>query len=176
VEVGPPIETPAFQPGRAAYTTADELRVALREIARLPPASGMPATAIDVAALGESTAGRAIEAIAFTRAAAGNGGSGRPAVLVVGGLQGDEPAPTEALLVFARELASGRHERVLERLDVVLVPRLHPDAAATSTRATAGDVDLDADHVRLRSVEARRSRPCSPGSIRLPSSSCASTR
>lgn len=157
-DAGPPIDTPAFAPGRLAYTTEDELRTALRSVASRPSPLGLPPTAIEVLSLGASTAGRAIEAIAFTRppsALASDGAARRPVLIVVGGLQGDEPAPAEALLVVARALADGRHERVLERLDVVLVPRAHPDAAATAAREPAGDVDLDTDHVRLRSPEAR---------------------
>ena len=79
----------------------------------------------------------------------------RPAVVVVAGQHGDEPAGTEALIVVAQELASGRLASVLERVDVILVPRANPDGANAFTRAAADGTDINRDHLLLRTPEAR---------------------
>ena len=76
-------------------------------------------------------------------------------MVIVAGQHGDEPAGTEALLVLARQLAEGRFERVLEQLDVFLLPRANPDGAALGQRAAADGIDLDRDHLLLRTPEAQ---------------------
>ena len=94
----PPVhyDTPAFAPGRHAYTTDEELASALRAVAAKAGAHAR------LLALGRSEAGVPIEAVLFARA----DGVRRPRVLLVGQQHGDEPAPAEALLVTARELAA----------------------------------------------------------------------
>ena len=79
----------------------------------------------------------------------------RPAIVVIAGQHGDEPAGTEALLVAAQQLAEGRFERILEQLDVYLLPRTNPDGAALGQRAAADGVDLNRDHLLLRTPEAQ---------------------
>ena len=153
--------TPAFEPGRQAMTRDDELRSILFGLEQGATIGGGE---IKVLALGSSQSGRPIEAIAFTRPApppalAASGAvalaARRPAVVVVAGQHGDEPAGTEALIVVAQELASGRLASVLERIDVVLVPRANPDGANAFTRAAADGTDINRDHLLLRTPEAR---------------------
>ena len=76
-------------------------------------------------------------------------------MLIVAGQHGDEPAGGEALIVLARELASGRLEPVLSRVDVMLVPRANPDAAALFQREASDGSDVDRDHLLLRTPEAQ---------------------
>ncbi len=152
--------TPAFLPGRSDFTSNGELHELLRTIAQADST-----TKIDLLALGESGWGTPIEALAFTRPAAppppaASAASAieparRPAVVLVAGQHGDEPAGTEALLVIAQQLAAGRFARVLEQVDVVLLPRANPDGADALQHALASGLDLDRDHLLLRSSEAR---------------------
>ena len=169
--------TPAFEPGRTAFTTHEEMRAILRGLTRNGggPARG---TAIDVIPLGASQRGAPIEALAFTRAlvpaaalvaaiAAAPATTGttpataalapptrRPAVLVIAGQHGDEPAGSEALVVVAQQLAAGRLDRVLDQVDVFLLPRANPDGAALGQRAAADGSDVNRDHLLLRTPEA----------------------
>ena len=162
--------TPAFEAGRQAFTTPEELRAILAGLERDADtgAGAGSATRAAVLELGRSQAGLPIAAIAFTRpagaeAAAPAGGSAvpslaparRPTVLVIAGQHGDEPAGTEALVVMAQEIAAGRLDAVLASVDVVLVPRANPDGASGFRRETADGTDLDADHLLLNTPEAQ---------------------
>ena len=152
-------DTPAFAPGRRAFTSDDELLSILRGLAQQGARPGA-ATQIHLSEIGTSQAGRPIVAIGFTRPApvsqivAPATPLRRPAVVLIAGQHGDEPAGSEALLVVARELAAGRHAEALDKLDIVLVPRANPDGAAALRRSTEDGSDLDRDHLALATPEA----------------------
>jgi hypothetical protein len=168
--------TPAFEPGRDAFTRSDELRSILYGLER-NAASASARTDVKVLDLGLSQSGQPIEALAFTRlpapapvasavavpepAAAGSAPVAesqplrRPAVVVVAGQHGDEPAGTEALIVVAQDLAAGRLDAVLDRVDVVLLPRANPDGAALFQRGAADGSDVNRDHLLLATPEAQ---------------------
>src|SRR5690606_35032588 len=78
-----------------------------------------------------------------------------PTVLLIGQQHGDEPASAEALLVVASELASGSLQGLLDRINVLVLPRVNPDGAARGQAAAANGVDLDTDHLLLSTPEAR---------------------
>jgi hypothetical protein len=135
-------DTPGLQPGRDRFTGNEELRGALHELAARPQGPRL-------LAVGQSAAGVAIEALHFSR------GPGRPAVLLVGQQHGDEPAGAEALLAVARRLATPAWAVLLDRIDVVVLPRANPDGAALGLRWGRHGVDINRDHLRLSSPEAR---------------------
>jgi hypothetical protein len=165
--------TPAFEPGRIAYTTNDELAAILYGLAR----SGVDSarrTDVAVLPLGTSQSGLPIEALAFTRAPAAvpvapSAGASdaaaaaslpaaplrRPAVVLVAGQHGDEPAGSEALIVIAQELAAGRLGSVLDQVDVYVLPRANPDGAVLGQRGAADGSDVNRDHLLLRTPEAQ---------------------
>jgi zinc carboxypeptidase len=154
--------TPAFEPGRTAFTSNDELSAIVHGLAR-SGAVGENATDIATVPLGASQQGTPIEALAFTRpptpalapAAAGGAPPHRPTVVIVAGQHGDEPAGSEALIVLAQELAAGRLESVLDRVDVILLLRANPDGAAAFRRGAADGTDINRDHILLQTPEAR---------------------
>ena len=154
--------TPAFQPGRSAFTSNEELAAFVHGLERNAPI-GEHAGEIAVLPLGFSQGGVPIEALAFTRApdpvAVAPGVAGaparRPTVVIVAGQHGDEPAGTEALIVVAQELAAGRLANVLDKVDVVLLPRANPDGAAVFVRAASDGTDVNRDHLLLQTPEAR---------------------
>lgn len=149
--------TPGLQAGRTQFTTQAEIQTWLRDQAFA--ASGTPGVMAAVVPIGRSQSGIALEALVLTRASGtdplGLQANGRPTVMLVGQQHGDEPAGSEALLVIARELAQGLLQPLLERINVVIVPRANPDGAAAGTRATAGGLDMNRDHLLLNSPEAR---------------------
>jgi murein tripeptide amidase MpaA len=55
--------------------------------------------------------------------------SGKPVVLISAQVHGDEPAGKEALMLFARDLALGPLQELLDRVIFVLAPQLNPDGA-----------------------------------------------
>lgn len=150
-------QTPGLADGRSAYTTNAELAQWLRQL-EIPATPG--GTRLAVQELGLSQAGTPILGLVATRAqgvdAASLEAQGHPTVLLVGQQHGDEPAGSEALLALARELApGGLLEPLLERINVILVPRANPDGAERGQRTTANGVDMNRDHLLLTTPEAR---------------------
>ena len=150
--------TPAFEPGRTAFTSNEELQSLLRSFVR--DGAAVPgATTVRLLPLGRSQAGAPIEALLFTRLdnpeAESLLRSGRPTVLLVGQQHGDEPAGSEALIVIAQELAQGVLSSLLNRINVVMLPRANPDGAQAGRRLTASGIDANRDHLLLRTPEAQ---------------------
>lgn len=153
----PPVryETPGLAPSRRAFTTNAELAQSLGAIATATRGS----THARLLDLGASQQGATIQAVVLSQAMGGRGATvednGRPTIVLIGGQHGDEPASGEALLVIARELAQGLLEPMLKRINAVIVPRANPDGADAGQHATANGIDLDQDHLRLKTPEAR---------------------
>ena len=147
--------TPGLAPGRTSFTSNAELQSVLRSLVREEP--GANATTIRLIHVGSSQAGVPLDALYFTRdaGAAAPARSARPTVLLIGQQHGDEPAGSEALLVVAQELAQGKLQPLLDRINVVLLPRANPDGAAAGQRISASGIDINRDHLLLRTPEAQ---------------------
>ncbi|PUA96284.1 zinc carboxypeptidase [Acidovorax sp. 107] len=148
--------TPGLGADRRAFTTNAELGQWLRALTDAVPRGG---TRTQLLQVGTSQRGEPIQGLLLTRAAgtdpASLDKSGRPTVVLIGQQHGDEPAGSEALLVLSRELAQGLLEPLLDRINVVVVPRANPDGAEVATRVTANGVDMNRDHLLLNTPEAR---------------------
>jgi hypothetical protein len=148
--------TPGLQPGRNSYTSDAEIHGLLESLAAAAGTHGTTARAFEY---GRSQNGTPLSALLLTRQAdvapALLARYGRPVVMLIGQQHGDEPAPAEAMLVIAQELARGRLASLLDRINVLIVPRANPDGGAVAKRVMADGVDLNRDHLLLRSPEAR---------------------
>lgn len=72
-------------------------------------------------------------------------------VWIQGGVHGNEPAGDQAVLALLGKLDADRdwRERVLERLDITLLPRYNPDGVAYFQRALASNLDPNREHTKL---------------------------
>jgi len=151
---------PSLQDGRTGFTTAAELDAKLRALAATQPAAPSEnPTSITLVPLGNSQDSTPLQALLFTRhpspSAAVIVRGGRPTVLLVGQQHGDEPAGAEALLAVADELATGSLQGLLDRINVVILPRANPDGAGRNQAVTTLGTDLDTDHLLLTTPEAK---------------------
>ena len=148
-------ETPGLADGRRAFTTNAELTQWLRQLAT----TQRSATRTQLLDLGLSQRGTPIHALVLTRAAGTDAAaledSRRPTVLLIGQQHGNEPAGSEALLVVARELTQGLLEPMLDRINVIVLPRANPDGADAGKRVTANGIDMNRDHLLLQTPEAQ---------------------
>ncbi len=144
--------TPGFTPGRQDFTSHEEMLAFVEELRR-------HAGVVQVRMIGKSQEGRAIPALVLTGADARTPAElrqlGRPVVVMAGLQHGNEPAGGEAMLVLARELATGSLRPLLDQLTVVIVPHANPDGAYYFRRSPYSTIDINRDHVKVDLPETR---------------------
>ncbi len=139
-----PPKSPGFAPNRTDFTLHAESLAFLQGLSQ-------QSTRIALEPLGASQQGRSIVAAVLT----GQRGfdAKLPTVMLLALQHGNEPAGGEAALVIAQMLSQQR-SALLERVNVVIVPRVNPDAAERFGRESANGIDVNRDHLLLRTPEA----------------------
>jgi hypothetical protein len=82
----------------------------------------------------------------------------RPSLLLQCQVHGNEPAPREACMIVARELALSSDRWVndlLRNMTVLIVPAINGDGRANNTRGNATGQDLNRDYSLIRQPETR---------------------
>ena len=138
-------DTPAFRPGRADFTAHAEVMAFAEQLQRESPHARL-----EIA--GRSQDGLPLPLLLLS--AWGTPDPARPTVLVIAQQHGNEPAGGEAALALARLLAGPRWS-LLDRVTVLILPRANPDGAERFARATANGIDVNRDHLLLRTPEAQ---------------------
>lgn len=140
------------QRGGADWTTLEEEQALLREI-------DQATDKVSISRLARTNQGRPVQLVQI-----GSGprtpeqvASGSTILLLC--LQhGNEPAAREGCLEIIRDLAyddSPETARLLQRTTVLVIPTVNPDGRAANTRANSEGVDINRDHLALKTVEAQ---------------------
>lgn len=138
--------TPGLRAGRLDMPSHDEALAFAHDLARVAPSR------LRIERLGASQEGR--DLLLLILAGSGGMNTQRPTVLVLGQQHGNEPAGGEAALALAETLVSAR-SALLDRVNVLIIPRANPDGADRFARTTANGIDVNRDHLLLQTPEAR---------------------
>jgi len=136
--------TPAFRAGRTDLPAHAEVLAYLQSLAA-------QSSRIQLQTIGRSQQGLAMPMAVLS---AHGLDPALPTVMIIAQQHGNEPAGGEAALALAQQLA-GPRSALLERVNVLIVPRANPDGAERFVRATRSGVDVNRDHLLLRTPEAR---------------------
>ena len=79
----------------------------------------------------------------------------RPTVMVVASQHGNEQSAKEAALWFLREIAAGELKPLLAKANFLFIPQANPYGNQFDRRQNEDNLDLNRDHVKLESAEAR---------------------
>ena len=107
---------------------------------------------VSLVMIGQSVQKRDIPALFFSSAKFAGQRQNKPLVLICCQQHGNEPSGKEAALLLAANLL-GRDKKILERLDLMLLPCLNPDGSELGQRRNAHDRDLNRNHVLLSEPE-----------------------
>jgi hypothetical protein len=149
------LRTHAERSGWSELTPHDEVVRFYRELARHSPD-------VRLREIGRSREGRPILGVTLSRPAVAEPweahASGKPIIFIGAQVHGNEPAGKEGLMLFARELAVGVSQDLLEGGVFVLVPQINPDAAEAGeggTRTNPAGYNVNRDYARLVNPESR---------------------
>lgn len=110
---------------------------------------------VEMKTIGTSVSGRKIPALFFSNDTVfASQREDKPVVLVFCQQHGNEPSGKEAALIVARRLLD-EDARLLDELDLILVPQVNPDGSELGQRRNAADMDLNRNHVILSEPESK---------------------
>ena len=138
------ISTPAFQK-TSGFTHYKEMMDWLDKT--IKPHSEL----VNLSFIGESQKGKAIPMLILTR----KNQKPKTKVWLQGGLHGDEPAGTEAMLYLIDKLLNDQKmSGLLDDLEIAIVPMANIDGYEKQQRESANGMDLNRDQTRLKAPES----------------------
>ena len=82
--------------------------------------------------------------------------NGKMTIHYQGQMHGNEPAGGEGALAMVKKLSGSYGDKVLQNLNIYIVPRLNPDGAKNNNRkVTAANLDMNRDYLLMRAVETK---------------------
>lgn len=137
------LQTPSFEDSKTDFTTQEEMLNYIKKLEEHAPY-------LKVSNIGYSQEGREIPMLTFQK---GNP-SNKPTVWLQAQVHGNEPAAGEAVLAIARNLATGSLAQVLDKINVIIIPRINPDGSYYFERRTANKLqDINRDNVKFELPE-----------------------
>ena len=79
--------------------------------------------------------------------------NGKPTVWEQSQIHPNEPAAGEGALVMIQEMAGDYGKKMMEKLNVVIIPRVNPDGSYLFLRSTYKGFDMNRDHMSLKATE-----------------------
>lgn len=139
------INTPAFESKRG-FTEYEDMMPFLQKLAAQYPET------MNLSFIGESQKGEKIPLVKLKKANV----SGQPIkVWMQGGLHGNEPASTEGMLWLIQQiLEKPDYNKLLNRLELAIVPMVNIDGMNKGSRYAANGLDLNRDQTKLNAPES----------------------
>ncbi len=151
----PALTTHAERSGWTEVTPHDDVVRFYRELAIRSPEARL-------AQVGESREGRPMYLLTLSRPAVAHPAdahaTGRPVMYIGAQVHGDEQAGKEGLMLFARDLAFGPLQSLLDEVVFIFIPQQNPDggeAGTWGTRANRAGFNINRDYVLLQNPETR---------------------
>lgn len=140
-------QTPLEQSGWKTLTTHQQMLAYLKPLVASSPL-------VEMKSIGKSVAGNNIPALFFSQDDVfASQREKKPVVLVICQQHGNEPSSKEAAMIVTRRLLN-EDSKLLQNLDLILVPQVNPDGSDAGTRRNANDMDLNRNHVILTEPES----------------------
>ncbi|MED3922910.1 M14 family metallopeptidase, partial [Priestia aryabhattai] len=145
--------TPAFLKGQDAFTTQEEMMSYVQTLAHKSPY-------VKLKIIGKSQQGRDIPALYFSKEKKFADGktSKKPTIWLQSQIHGNEPASGESVLAVATRLTQDFGKDVLNKVNIVIVPRINPDGSYAFKRQLANNLDGNRDYIKLESPEVQSVR------------------
>lgn len=143
----PPVvyDTPAFDAPQVGFTSYEQM------MARLQALQARPGVRLET--VGTSEQGRVLPLVLLAQGARFD--AAKPTLMLVAQQHGNEPAPGEAILVLLERWSAPERAQLLRQVNIVALPNANPDGATLFKRSNARNIDLNRDHLLLRTAEAR---------------------
>ncbi|MGM9932095.1 M14 family metallopeptidase, partial [Pradoshia sp.] len=142
-------QTPAFAKGKTAFTSQEEMTAFLKKLSKKNKH-------MSYKIIGKSLEGREIPMIIFSKNPDNiKKDKKKPLIWVQGQIHGNEPAAGESNLVLAQMIAEGKLGNVLDKANIIIVPRINPDGSYYFKRFIATDMDANRDYMKVEYPEVR---------------------